>query len=72
LDVQVRGQTGFTYWTRSAAAGNSAFLVWGEGKINFFLSLSGNWPDPDENHPRDLDEILLGIAESLRAVHQVG
>jgi hypothetical protein len=64
--VQVRGQTGFTYWMRSGAAGNSAHLVWREGAINFSLSLSGNWPQPDENHPHDLDEILLQVAGSLQ------
>ncbi|HVM71451.1 MAG TPA: hypothetical protein VMT91_06805 [Anaerolineales bacterium] len=64
--VQVRGQEGFSYWTPSAAAGNSAVLTWREGSVNFRISLSGNWPAPDESHPYVLDELLLKIAESLQ------
>jgi len=65
-EVQVRGQTGFTYWTRSGAAGNSAILVWREGVFNVSVTLYGNWPQPDENNPHGLEETLLKIAESLQ------
>jgi hypothetical protein len=67
-EVQVRGQTGFTYWTRSGAAGNSAYLVWHEGTFNFSISLFGNWPQPDESNPHGLDNMLLMIAKSLQTV----
>ena len=65
-EVQVHGQTGFTYWTESLVAGNSAYLVWREGTINFSVSLSGDWPQPDESNPHGLDNMLLTIARSLR------
>ncbi len=67
-EVQVRGQSGFTYWTQSGAAGNSAILTWREGTLNFHLSLSGAWPQPDESNPHGLDGILLKIAESLQTM----
>jgi hypothetical protein len=66
-EVQVRGQTGFAYWTQSNAGGNSAYLDWREGSINFSLSLSGAWPQPDENNPHGLDSTLLKIAGSLNS-----
>ena len=66
-EVQVRGQTGFTYWTQSGAAGNSACLAWREGKLNFLLTLSGDWPQPDESNPHALDATLVKIAESLQS-----
>jgi hypothetical protein len=67
-EVQVRGQTGFTYWTKSVAAGNSAFLVWREGTVNFSLSLFGNWPPPDESNTHGLDNMLLMIAKALHTL----
>lgn len=67
-EVQVRGQTGFTYWARSGAAGNSAYLVWREGNINFSISLFGAWPQPDESNPHGLDDMLIKIAKSLQTV----
>ena len=66
-EVQVRGQTGFTYWTQSGAAGNSACLAWREGKLNFLLTLSGDWPQPDGSNPHALDATLVKIAESLES-----
>jgi hypothetical protein len=65
-EVQVRGQTGFTCWTRSGAAGNSAYLVWREGTFNFSISLFGAWPQPDESNPHGLDSMLFTIAKSLQ------
>ena len=65
-EIQVRGQAGFTYWTRSGAAGNSAYLVWREGTFNFSISLFGAWPQPDESNPHGLDDMLLTIAKSLQ------
>jgi hypothetical protein len=67
-DVQVRGQTGFTYWVQSGAAGNLAVLTWREGKINFSISLFGAWPQPDESNPHGLDDMLIKIAQSLQTV----
>jgi hypothetical protein len=74
MDVQettVRGQNGYLYWTSSVAGGNSAWLAWreegGSDKITLYLSLSGDWPAPDEQNPHRLDGLLLQIAESLQA-----
>jgi hypothetical protein len=67
-EVQVRGQTGFTYWSRSGAAGNIANLIWREGEFNFSISLFGNWPQPDENNPHNLDDTLLKVAQSLQTL----
>jgi hypothetical protein len=67
-EVQVRGQTGFTYWTRSVAAGNASYLIWREGTFNFSVSLFGAWSQPDESNPHGLDNILLMIAKSLQTV----
>lgn len=67
-EMQVRGQTGFTYWTRSGAAGNSAYLVWREGTFNFSISLFGAWPQPGESIPHGLDNMLLTIAKSLQTM----
>jgi hypothetical protein len=68
-DVSVRSQAGFTYWTRSGAAGNSASLVWREDGINVSVTLYGDWPQPDEHEPHRLDDTLLKIAESLQTAH---
>jgi hypothetical protein len=65
-EVPVRGQTGYSYWISSGAAGNSAVLTWREGTVNFRISLSGDWPQPDANHPHGLDDLLLKIAGSLQ------
>jgi hypothetical protein len=65
-EVQVRDQMGFTYWTRSGAAGNSAHLVWREGSFNFSIVLFGAWPQPDESNSHGLDNVLLMIARSLQ------
>jgi hypothetical protein len=65
-EVSVRGQTGFSYWISSVAAGNSAVLTWREGTVNFRISVSGDWPQPDANHPHALDEVMLKIAEALQ------
>jgi WD40 repeat protein len=65
-EVRVRGQTGFTYWSPGVAMGNSAHLEWRQGSFNFSISLYGNWPQPDENHPHALDDLLLKIATSLQ------
>ena len=65
-EVQVRGQTGYSYWIPSGAAGNSAVLTWHEGTVDIRISLSGDWPEPDASHPHGLDDLLLKIAESLR------
>jgi len=66
-DVRVRGQTGYTYWSPAVAAGNSAALMWREGQLNIKVTLLGAWPQPDESNPHRLDDLLLEIAESLRA-----
>ncbi len=68
-EVQTRGQTGFTYWTRSVAAGNSAVLTWREGGFNLQISLYGAWPQPDESNPHGLDSLLLRVAASLQPFH---
>lgn len=68
--VEVRGQTGFTYWTQSGAAGNSASLTWREVNINFTISLFGNWPAPDNSNPHGLDNLLITIANSLQIMKQ--
>ncbi len=68
-EVQVRGQTGFTYWTQSGAGGNSSILTWREGKFNIHLSLFGDWPQPDEMNPHRLDDLLVKIAESLQTTY---
>jgi hypothetical protein len=69
-ETSVRGQTGYLYWTRSVAGGNSASLAWlDEGaldKLNITLCLSGDWPAPDEQNPHRLDTLLLQTAESLK------
>jgi hypothetical protein len=65
-EVQVRGQTGYSYWMPSGAAGNSAVLTWREGTVDIRISLSGDWPEPDASHPHALDDLLLKIAESLQ------
>lgn len=67
-EVQVRGQTGFTYWTQSGAGGNSSILTWREGTCNMRLSLFGDWPQPDEMNPHRLDNLLIEVAESLQTV----
>ena len=64
--VQVRGQEGFSYWTPSVAAGNSAVLLWHAGQANFQISIYGNWPGPDESHPHALDDLMIKIAESMQ------
>lgn len=64
-EVQVRGQAGYAYWSPAAAQGNSAVLTWREGGLNLQITLLGDWPQPTEQHPRDLDGLLLKIAESL-------
>jgi hypothetical protein len=68
-EVQVRGQTGFTYWTQSGAGGNSSILTWREGICNIRLSLYGDWPQPDEKDPHRLDDLLIAIAESLQIIY---
>ncbi len=67
-EVQVRGQTGSTYWTQSVAGGNSSVLTWREGTFNIHLSLFGDWPQPDEDNPHRLDDLLIEIAESLQTI----
>jgi DNA-binding CsgD family transcriptional regulator len=67
-EVQVRGQSGFTYWEQSVAAGNSAHLAWREGGINYQLDLFGDWPAPNESNPHGLDNLLLKIAGSLQPI----
>jgi hypothetical protein len=64
--VPVRGQTGYTYWVPSGAAGNVACLAWREGRLNILISLFGDWPQPDGKNPHGLDPQLLRIAESLQ------
>ena len=65
-EIPVRGQTGYSYWISSGAAGNSVVLTWREEDVNFRISLSGNWPAPDTSHPHALDDLLLKIAGSLQ------
>jgi hypothetical protein len=65
-EVRVREQTGFIYWTKAVAAGNSAVLTWRESGLNFRISLFGAWPQPTENNPHGLDDLLLTIADGLR------
>jgi hypothetical protein len=67
-EAQVRERAGYTYWSPAVAAGNSAVLIWREGEINIKVSLYGAWPQPDENNPHGLDDLLIKIAESLKAV----
>ncbi len=64
-EAQVRGTTGYLYWTSSVSGGNAALLEWNEGGVSYRLSLSGNWPQPSEQNPRLLDQTLLDIANSL-------
>ena len=64
--VQVRGQSGFSYWSPGNASGNSAHLIWHEESINYEIDLYGNWPQPDESNPHRLDSLLLQIAASLQ------
>src|SRR5271157_513915 len=64
--VQVRGQSGFSYWSPGNASGNSAHLIWREESINYEIDLYGNWPQPDESNPHRLDSLLLQIAASLQ------
>lgn len=64
-EVQVRGQAGYAYWSPGAAQGNSAVLTWREGGLNIQITLLGDWPQPNEQHPRGLDELLMQIAQSL-------
>ncbi|HPL29541.1 MAG TPA: hypothetical protein PLG21_15955 [Anaerolineae bacterium] len=66
-EVQVRGHTGYSYWLRSAAAGNWAELTWREGALNVTVSLYGDWPAPSEKNPHALDATLLSVAESLES-----
>ena len=66
--VQVRGQSGFSYWSPGNASGNSAHLIWREGSINYEIDLYGNWPEPDESNPHRLDSLLLQIAASLQSL----
>jgi len=65
-EVQVRGQTGYSYWTPLGAAGNSAVLFWREGMVDIRISLYGNWPVPDASHPHGLDDLMVKIAESMQ------
>lgn len=65
--VQVRGYAGYAYWSPGVAQGNSAVLTWREGGLNIQITLLGDWPQPTEQHPRDLDALLVKIAESLAA-----
>jgi hypothetical protein len=41
-------------------------LTWREGTVNFRISVSGDWPQPDANQPHALDEVMLKIAEALQ------
>ncbi len=66
--VQVRNTTGYAYWTPAASMGNSAVLVWREGALIIRISANGPWPAPGAENPHGLDERLLKIAESLRAI----
>jgi hypothetical protein len=66
LDVTVRGQPGFTYREPSTAAGNMACLEWRKGGFNFSITLSGDWPQPDESTPHGLDPLLIQVAEGLQ------
>ena len=65
--IRVRGQSGFTYWAQSGAAGNSAHLDWREGAFNFSITLYGDWPAPDRANPHALDALLFKIAASLQS-----
>lgn len=65
-EVAVREQTGYSYWIPSVAAANSAVLTWREGTVNFRISLSGDWPQPEANHPHALDDLLLKLAKALQ------
>jgi len=65
-EVQVRGHSGYAYWLRSVAAGNSAELAWREGALNITVSLYGDWPAPSEKSLHGLDAMLLSVAESLQ------
>lgn len=67
-EVQVRGQTGFTYWAQSGAGGNSSILTWREGTLNIHISLFGDWPQPGKMNPHGLDDLLIKIGESLQTV----
>ncbi|TKJ29439.1 MAG: hypothetical protein CEE40_08505 [Chloroflexi bacterium B3_Chlor] len=67
-EVQVRGQVGYTYWSRSVSAGNWATLTWREGALDIRVSVIGPWPQPHEYNPHGLDETLLRIAESLQTL----
>ena len=65
-EIQVRGQVGFSYWTPAAAMSNSAVLFWREDDVDIQITLTGNWPGPDESHPHELDDLLLKIAGSMQ------
>jgi hypothetical protein len=66
-EIQVRGLEGFSYWTPCGACSNSAVLFWREDNLDIHIRLFGNWPAPDESHPHSLDEVMLLVAEGLKA-----
>ncbi|MCL4561827.1 MAG: hypothetical protein M1281_14620 [Chloroflexi bacterium] len=70
LDVRetmVGGAAGYLWWQQSGSGGNSAWLAWRDGELNVYLSLSGDWPQPDAANPHGLDTALLNIAASMDA-----
>jgi hypothetical protein len=66
-EIQVRGLDGYSYWTPYGAITNSAGLFWREDDMNIRITLIGDWPAPDESHPHALDEVMLLVAEGLKA-----
>ncbi len=64
-EVDVQGQTGYTYWSPAGSAGNSATLAWQRDGLTIFMTLFGDWPQPDAQHPHSLDDTLLTLAGSL-------
>jgi hypothetical protein len=66
-EIQVRGQAGFSYWSPCGACSNSAVLFWHEDNVDIHITLFGNWPAPEESHPHSLDEVMLLVAEGLKA-----
>jgi hypothetical protein len=54
------------YWSASAASGNLAHLEWRADGLNFHITLSGDWPAPDEIRIFDLQDLLTRIAAGLK------
>lgn len=86
-EVQVRGHTGYAYWLRSVAAGNSAELTWREGALPA-TSIVDGWTgtivalDPmaqyddyflrDDGERYGIDGSLAGLTSQIESARQQG